>query len=100
MTRTAAPRPVDIALLFPELGEYAATATRLHPRPGTPTAVDSSVGGPLLWPAGEPWPVCIDGEAHYVFQLRTPAMVRRSRGGAGPGGREPCALRPDRRRTI
>ena len=79
MTRTTPPRPVDIAQLFPELGEYAATATRLHPRPGTPTAADSSVGGPLLWPAGEPWPVCTDGDAHYVFQLRTPAAVRRSR---------------------
>ncbi|WP_206664047.1 hypothetical protein [Thermomonospora catenispora] len=28
-------------------------ATRLHPRPGTPTVHDGSVGGPLLWPADE-----------------------------------------------
>lgn len=35
----------------------ARTATRLHPRPGLPTVHDSSVGGPLLWPAEEPWPV-------------------------------------------
>ncbi|GHJ42844.1 hypothetical protein Cs7R123_01860 [Catellatospora sp. TT07R-123] len=79
MTRTTPPRPVDIALLFPQLREHTATATRLHPRPGTPTAADSSVGGPLLWPADEPWPVCTDGDGHYVDQLMTPASVRRQR---------------------
>jgi hypothetical protein len=79
MTRTTPPRPLDITQLFPELREHSATATRLHPRPGAPTAADSSVGGPLLWPADEPWPVCTDGKAHYIDQLRTPAMVRRSR---------------------
>lgn len=55
------------------------TTTRLHPRPGTPTAADSSVGGPLLWPADEPWPFCQDGDKHYVHQLHTPATVRRDR---------------------
>ncbi|MEV0136626.1 hypothetical protein AB0H83_50410 [Dactylosporangium sp. NPDC050688] len=79
MTRTTPPRWVDLTELFPELAEYAATATRLHPRPGRPTTADSSVGGPLLWPADEPWPVCTDGDGHYVFHLRTPATVRRSR---------------------
>lgn len=78
MTRTTPPRPVDIAEHFPELREHSATATRLHPRPGKPATADSSVGGPLLWPADEPWPVCTDADAHYVFQLRTPATVRRS----------------------
>ncbi len=34
------------------------TATLLHPRSGAPTAHDSHVGGPMLWPADEPWPVC------------------------------------------
>ncbi|MET9827391.1 hypothetical protein ABZ038_38390, partial [Streptomyces sp. NPDC006349] len=29
-----------------------------HPRPGPPTEHDSSVGGPLRWPADEPWPYC------------------------------------------
>src|SRR5262249_6720429 len=57
MRRTTPPRPLDIALLFPELLLYSTTATRLHPRPGEPTADDSSVGGPLYWPAAEPWPV-------------------------------------------
>ncbi|MFC6020104.1 hypothetical protein ACFP2T_28410 [Plantactinospora solaniradicis] len=79
MTRTTPPRPVDITKLFPELREHSTTATRLHPRPGTPTVADSSVGGPLLWPADEPWPVCTDGDTHYIFRLTTPATVRRSR---------------------
>ncbi|SEL21389.1 hypothetical protein [Streptacidiphilus jiangxiensis] len=43
---------------FPELTRYGRTATRLHPRPGAPTAQDSSVGGPLLWPSDEAWPTC------------------------------------------
>lgn len=58
MTRTTPPRPVDIAALFPEIAPLARTATRLHPRPGSPGVHDSSVGGPLLWPSDEPWPVC------------------------------------------
>jgi hypothetical protein len=65
MTRTTPPRPVDIAALFPELREHAATTTRLHPRRGTPAVTDSSIGGPLLWPAGEPWPMCTAGD-HYT----------------------------------
>ncbi|MGW1996593.1 hypothetical protein [Embleya sp. NPDC001921] len=41
---------------FPELAGLARTTTRLHPYPGAPGVHDSSVGGPLLWPADEPWP--------------------------------------------
>ncbi|MFG2770218.1 hypothetical protein [Streptomyces sp. NPDC048350] len=62
MRPTTPYRPLDITIPFPELAAYARTATRLHPRRGTPTAADSSVGGPLLWPADEAWPVC--GTAH------------------------------------
>ncbi|MFF9280022.1 hypothetical protein [Streptomyces griseosporeus] len=58
MPRTTPPRPIDVETLFPELAAMRRTATRLHPRRGTPTAADSSVGGPMLWPADEPWPVC------------------------------------------
>ncbi|MEU8659328.1 hypothetical protein [Actinoplanes philippinensis] len=76
---TTPPRPVDIATVFPELRGLATTATRLHPRPGAPGVTDSSVGGPLLWPADEPWPFCHDGDKHYVHRLQTPATVRRSR---------------------
>ncbi|MYS07021.1 hypothetical protein GTW71_11375, partial [Streptomyces sp. SID6041] len=55
---TTPPRPFDVTALFPQLALLARTATRLHPRPGSPTVHDSSVGGPLLWPADEPWPYC------------------------------------------
>jgi hypothetical protein len=30
----------------------------LHPSRGVATVRESSMGGPLLWPADEPWPVC------------------------------------------
>ncbi|MFF9984702.1 hypothetical protein [Streptomyces erythrochromogenes] len=46
--------------LFPKLRAYRGVTTRLHPRPGRPDASASSVGGPLLWPADEPWPVCTE----------------------------------------
>lgn len=58
MRRTTPPRPFDVAAVFPELAPLARRATRLHPRPGSPAPHDSSVGGPLLWPADEPWPHC------------------------------------------
>ncbi|WP_030613310.1 hypothetical protein [Streptomyces sclerotialus] len=58
MTRTTPPRPLDIEQIFPELAAHRATSTRLHPRPGAPKPHDSSIGGPLLWPADEPWPTC------------------------------------------
>jgi hypothetical protein len=79
MARTTPPRPFDIAEVFPELREHRGTTTRLHPRTGTPTIADSSIGGPLLWPADEPWPMCTDGAEHLPEQLLTPAAVRRSR---------------------
>ncbi|RKS09889.1 hypothetical protein DFP74_5634 [Nocardiopsis sp. Huas11] len=43
---------------LPELGPLRRGAVRLHPRRGEPGAHQSSVGGPLLWPEGEPWPLC------------------------------------------
>ncbi|GAA1693336.1 hypothetical protein GCM10009830_46450 [Glycomyces endophyticus] len=58
MTRTTPPRPYDLPALFPALEQYAQAAVRLHPRRGEPTAVESSIGGPLLWPAKEAWPAC------------------------------------------
>ncbi|MFJ9691219.1 hypothetical protein [Kitasatospora sp. NPDC101183] len=48
----------DVAAVFPELGTLARQAVRLCPRSGDPGVGDSSVGGALLWPTGEPWPVC------------------------------------------
>ncbi|MFE1831461.1 hypothetical protein [Streptomyces yangpuensis] len=78
MTRTTPPRPLDVASVFPELAALARTATRLHPRPGAPTVHESSVGGPLLWPAGEPWASCSQ-EHDAPFGLKTPAEVRTPR---------------------
>ncbi|MFD7033540.1 hypothetical protein ACFWAR_36495 [Streptomyces sp. NPDC059917] len=77
MTRTTPPRPLDVEALFPELAAHRGTTTRLHPRPGSPRTSDSSVGGPMLWPAVEPWPVC--GEAHGHGRGRRPADVHRYR---------------------
>ncbi|MFI1419734.1 hypothetical protein ACH4VX_17405 [Streptomyces sp. NPDC020731] len=56
--RRTPPRPLDVTAFFPQLAPLARTATRLHPRPGSPSPHDSSIGGPLLWPADEPWPYC------------------------------------------
>lgn len=77
MSRTTPPRPLDVEELFPELAAHRGTTTRLHPRPGRPEMADSSVGGPLLWPAGEPWPVCT--EAHPHARGRLPADIHRQR---------------------
>lgn len=52
------PPAVDVTQVVPGIAAYARTATRLHPRPGAVSARMSHVGGPLLWPAGEPWPTC------------------------------------------
>ncbi|MER6523399.1 MULTISPECIES: hypothetical protein [unclassified Streptomyces] len=58
MTRTTPTRPAHVEAVFPELAAYRGRTTRLHPRPGRPGMHESHVGGPMLWPAGEPWPVC------------------------------------------
>ncbi|MFC4495630.1 hypothetical protein ACFPA8_15990 [Streptomyces ovatisporus] len=58
MSRTTPPRPLDPEELFPELGDFRLGTVRLHPRPGKPGPQESSVGGPMLWPTDEPWPVC------------------------------------------
>ncbi|MBW5251934.1 hypothetical protein JGS39_23525 [Streptomyces sp. P01-B04] len=71
MSIATPPRPLDVTALFPRLAPLARTATRLHPRPGSPTMHDSSVGGPLLWPADEPWPHC---PGPHVWDGRNPAL--------------------------
>ncbi|MGW2558538.1 hypothetical protein ACWCXB_04655 [Streptomyces sp. NPDC001514] len=74
MTRTTPPRPVDVEAVFPALAAHRRTATRLHPRQGMPKAEESSVAGPLLWPADEPWPVCTavhpKGTGHLLSDVR------------------------------
>ena len=76
--RTTPPRPVDVAALFTELAPMARTAIRLHPRPGSPSVYESSVGGPLLWPAEEPWPHCHDTHPGSGMSA-SPAEVRLDR---------------------
>jgi hypothetical protein len=58
MTLTTPDAPVRVEAAFPEFAGRARTAVRLHPRSGHPGPDDSSLGGPLLWPADEAWPVC------------------------------------------
>lgn len=59
----------DLLLAFPSLRPFVRTAVVLREEEGTPEAGDSSIGGPLLWPADEPWPMC--AEQHLV-ELRKP----------------------------
>ncbi|WUL37057.1 hypothetical protein OHB20_46550 [Streptomyces canus] len=99
VTPVTPPRPLDVAAVIPQLIPLARTATRLHPRPGAPTWYDSSVGGPLLWPADEPWPHCegphvVDG----VNPALSPADVRVERRiRAASHGR---SLTPQERETL
>ncbi|MCO6005204.1 hypothetical protein NE236_09425 [Actinoallomurus purpureus] len=58
MTRTTPAPPVDLARAIPGMGAHTRATVRLHPRPGSLGPHESHVGGPLLWPAAEPWPHC------------------------------------------
>lgn len=58
MTLTTGAPPFDLAEALPGIAPYARTTVRLHPRRGEPGVRDSHIGGPLRWPAGEPWPYC------------------------------------------
>ncbi|MFJ7774476.1 hypothetical protein [Streptomyces yangpuensis] len=62
--RPLAPIPFDVEAVFPELAGTAREVTLLYPRAGEPGPGDSSIGGPLLWPADEPWPMCAEPD-HY-----------------------------------
>ncbi|MEU8763532.1 hypothetical protein [Streptomyces sp. NPDC048659] len=78
MTKTTPGRPFPVESLFPELAPYRARTTRLHPRPGRPGMRDSHVGGPMLWPDEEPWPVC-EGPHAPVTEGYAPEEIRRAR---------------------
>ncbi|MFE2064912.1 hypothetical protein ACFXDH_21365 [Streptomyces sp. NPDC059467] len=73
MSLTTAPASHDPARDFPELAPYARTVVRLHPRRGVPGPRGSHLGGPMLWPAAEPWPRCGEHEEPMaaVAQLTT-----------------------------
>ncbi|MFD8975562.1 hypothetical protein [Streptomyces sp. NPDC059593] len=41
---------------------------------------DSSVGGPLLWPADEPWPYCEEPhDRHAALRINSPDDIRLQR---------------------
>ncbi|WP_326586042.1 hypothetical protein [Streptomyces sp. NBC_01294] len=48
----------DLTAALPDFAPYARSATLLRPTAGTPGVRESSIGGPLLWPVEEAWPVC------------------------------------------
>ncbi|MFC7887264.1 hypothetical protein ACFUVV_36020, partial [Streptomyces sp. NPDC057376] len=56
-------RRVEGAARFPPRPPLPRTAPGRQPRRGSPPAHDCSVGGPLLWPADEPWPHCAEPHA-------------------------------------
>ncbi len=64
MSFTVPPPPLDIADHFPDLVPHARSTTLLYPRAGAPGRWESSLGGPLLWPADELWPTCAAPD-HY-----------------------------------
>jgi hypothetical protein len=71
--RTTPPPAFDVGQLFPELTDLRAVTVRLNPRYGEePPVTASKLGGTLLWPTHEPWPVCAAHGIPYVgvLQLR------------------------------
>ncbi|MGW0134114.1 DUF1963 domain-containing protein [Streptomyces sp. NPDC003299] len=56
--RTFTGLPYDLDDLVPELAGLGRRTTLLLPKSGSPGVRESSLGGPLLWPADEPWPTC------------------------------------------
>lgn len=63
MVRTTGAPRFDVAALIPEFASLAKQTVRLHPRPGPePGANASKLGGRILWPADEPWPICTEPE--------------------------------------
>ncbi len=64
-TRLTTPPHPDLEVAIPALARYRRTAVRLHPRTGSPTERDSSLGGPMLTHPDQPWPVCTgDHQTH------------------------------------
>lgn len=57
------------------LAAWARDTVRLRPRRGAPSSTESSVGGPLLWPAGEAWPVCTHMHRNFGNGLSSSSRV-------------------------
>jgi hypothetical protein len=85
-SRTTPPRVVDLLKEFPDLRARVRVAIRLHPRYSEePKRHESKLGGAILWPAEEPWPVDEATKLAYqpILQLRledAPAQVKFPKG--------------------
>lgn len=65
------PQPVvDIGVAIPEFASLARTAVRLHPRRGQCPVSDSKIGGLILWPQQEEWPICKEHGSPFVAVLQ------------------------------
>lgn len=80
------PSTEEILARMPELAPYGREAARLNPVRGIPGAGDSSIGGPLRWPAHEPWPRCPVPEAdgHDAYPAMVPVAQIHARDVPGP----------------
>ncbi|MEU6275298.1 DUF1963 domain-containing protein [Streptomyces populi] len=73
MTQSFAGPPYDLDDLIPELAVLGRRTTLLLPKSGSPEVRESSLGGPMLWPADEPWPSC-GQSGHWAWpNEKTPA---------------------------
>ncbi|MFE6667496.1 hypothetical protein ACFVFH_28545 [Streptomyces sp. NPDC057697] len=78
---------MSVEAVFPELAPYRGRTTRLHPRPGRPGIHDSHVGGPMLWPDGEPWPVCYEPHRPETEGYTRAEILRARTAGTWPQSR-------------
>lgn len=66
MAQSFAGPPYDLGDLIPELSVLSRRTTLLLPKSGSPEVRESSLGGPMLWPADEPWPSC-EQQGHWAW---------------------------------
>ncbi len=71
--RHTPPPPLDIAALIPDFAPLSRVTVRLHPRRGESPIAASKMGGPIVWPRDEAWPICDQHQSPFVavLQLRT-----------------------------
>ncbi|MDG5801860.1 DUF1963 domain-containing protein [Streptomyces ossamyceticus] len=66
MAQRFADPPYDLDDLVPELAALGRRTTLLLPKSGSPEVRESSLGGPMLWPADEAWPSC-EQPGHWAW---------------------------------
>jgi hypothetical protein len=65
--RTTRPPITDVAEHFPEIAGLRKPALRLFPRPELVMGInESKLGGAVIWPHGEEWPLCSKHHVPYV----------------------------------